>query len=117
MRSLKESFDTTTAAVLAANSKMKRSSQGAGRGWAPERTQRLPGTGTTRPCSRSWQPREIPQKTRDGETQMKLSEPNLCQDVVVDTWRLLQGRINIKTALRYNNKDFVAFAMEPVESS
>ena len=48
---------------------------------------------------------------------MKRSEPNLCQDVVVDTWRLLQGRINIKTALRYNNKDFVAFAMEPVESS
>jgi hypothetical protein len=42
---------------------------------------------------------------------------SLDEDVVINTRRLLQRWLNVEAALRYDDINFVAFAMEPVEGS
>ncbi len=44
-------------------------------------------------------------------------EANLHENMVVDAGRLLQIRLNINATLRYDNVDFMAFAVKPVEGS
>ena len=45
------------------------------------------------------------------------SNASLDEDVVINTGRLLQRWLNVEAALRYDDVNFVAFAMEPVEGS
>ena len=41
----------------------------------------------------------------------------LDEDMVINTGGLLQRGLDIKAALRYDDVNFVAFAMKPVEGS